>query len=117
MPFNSTEFPAQITAFKISGDWGAIETDGPLHCVLNIEGFPAVPFSAGTFQLAFKASSVLQNKYLDAKTQYVVKQHKLDSCGLSETLEIDNLSAEAKDDVDAECERRSAKVHYFFLSR
>ena len=43
--FDATEFKVEGTAFQISSTWSAIQTEGPLHCVLNIDGFPGVPFS------------------------------------------------------------------------
>ena len=59
--FYAAEFPVAVTAFTISSVWKAIETQGPLHCVLDVEGFPMQPFSSGAFQNAFKASCVVPN--------------------------------------------------------
>lgn len=100
-----------MTAFQISNDWSHIETDGPFHCVLCMDGFPSLPFSSGTFQHAFKASCVGADKYLDVHTSYILKQHKLDSLGLSASSNMDNLSPEDIDMVDKESERTSAKVN------
>lgn len=106
--FNAAEFPVAITAFTITSDWGSIETEGPLHCVLDVQGFPSQPFSSGTFQHAFKASCVVANKYLELGTQYVLKQQKVDG-NFSET-DIESLSTESIDAMDAECQKKSAKV-------
>ena len=99
-----------ITAFKITSDWSSIETEGPFHCVLDVKGFPGEPFSSGTFQHAFKACCIVPNKYLELRTKYVLKQQIIVGEPLGQTTDIEGLSAEAIDAMDAECEKKSAKV-------
>ena len=105
---HSAEFPVAITAFKITSGWGSIETEGPLHCVLDVKGYPAEPFSYGTFQNAFKAFCVVPNKFLELGTKYVLKQQKIE--GQIVEANIDSLFTEDIDAIDAECERQSVKV-------
>lgn len=107
--FHAAEFLVAITAFNISSDWSSIETEGPFHCVLDVKGFPAEPFSSGTFQNAFKADCVVPNKYLELGTKYVLKQQIIVG-QLSDTSNIEGLSSDEIDAMDAECERKSAKV-------
>ena len=63
-----------ILSFTIASDWGSIETEGPLHCVLDVQGFPAQPFGSGTFQNAFKATCIEPNKFLDLAGRYVLQE-------------------------------------------
>ena len=63
-----------ILSFTIASDWGSIETEGPLHCVLDVQGFPAQPFGSGTFQSAFKATCIEPNKFLDLAGRYVLQE-------------------------------------------
>lgn len=105
---HSAEFPVAITAFKITGGWGSIETEGPLHCVLDVKGYPAEPFSSGTFQNAFKASCIAPNKFLELGTKYVLKQQKIE--GQINETNIETLIPEEIDAIDAECEKQSVKV-------
>lgn len=107
--FHAAEFPVAITAFAITSDWSSIKTEGPLHCVLDVRGFPAEPFSSGTFQHAFKASCIVPNKYLELGTKYVLKQQRIEG-QINEETSIESLSTEAIDTMDAECEKKSAKV-------
>ena len=102
------ELPVAITSFKIASDWGYIETEGPLHCVLDVEGFPGQPFGSGTFQNVFKASCIVPNKFLDLTGRYVLKQQRLE-CPLT-TEAVESLSTEDMDQMDDESNRKSAKV-------
>ena len=76
-----------ITSFIIASDWGSIETEGPLHCVLDVQGFPAQPFGSGTFQNAVKATCIVPNKFLDLSGRYVLKQQKLEGPLTTEAVE------------------------------
>ena len=105
----ASEIPVAITAFNITSNWGSIETEGPLHCVLDVSGYPAEPFSYGTFQNAFKATCMVPNKYLELRTKYILKQQRIDGHILEGTI-IDSLSPEEIDSIDEQCERKSAKV-------
>ena len=80
--------------------------EGPFHCVLDVKGFPAKPFSSGTFLNAFKADCIVPNKYLELGKKYVLK-HQIFVGQLSDTTNIEGLSDEI-DAMDAECERKSA---------
>lgn len=97
-----------ITSFTIASDWGSIETEGPLHCVLDVQGFPAQPFGSGTFQNAFKATCIVPNKFVDLSGRYVLKQQKLE--GPLTTEAVEGLSSEDMDLMDEESSRKSAKV-------
>ena len=105
----ASEIPVAITAFNITSNWGSIETEGPLHCVLDVSGYPAEPFSYGTFQNAFKATCMVPNKYLELGIKYILKQQRIDGHFLEGTI-IDSLAPEEIDSIDEQCERKSAKV-------
>ncbi|CAH3188607.1 unnamed protein product [Porites evermanni] len=107
-PVRQTELPVAITSFTMASDWGSIETEGPLHCVLDVQGFPAQPFGSGTFQNAFKATCIVPNKFLDFSGRYVLKQQKLE--GPLTTEAVDGLSSEDMDLMDEESSRKSAKA-------
>lgn len=96
---NAPELPIAITAFTITSDWGSIGTEGPLHCVLDVQGFPSQPFTSRMFQQAFKASCIIPNNYQELGTQYILKQQKVDG-NFSET-NIESLSMETMDAMDA----------------
>ena len=110
--FHAAEIPVAITAFNITSDWGSIKTEGPLHCVVDVSGYPAEPFSYGTFQYAFKATCMVPNKYLELGTNYILKRQRIDG-HLDEGTNIDTLSPEEIDNIDAECKRKSAKVRHW----
>ena len=97
-----------ITSFTIASDWGSIETEGPLHYVLDVQGFPAQPFGSRNFQNAFKATCIVPNKFLDLSGRYVLKQQKLE--GPLTTEAVEDLSSEDMDLMDEESSRKSAKV-------
>ena len=102
------ELPVAITSLTIASNWGCIKTEGPLHCVLDVQGFPAQPFGSGTFQNAFKATCIVPNKFLDLSGRYVLKQQKLE--GPLTTEAVEGLSSEDMDLMDEESSRKSAKV-------
>lgn len=77
---------------------------------MDVQGFPEAPFSSGTFQNAFKAACVVPNKYLELGANYVLKQQKIEERILQGEINIDSLSAVEIDSIDAECEKKSAKV-------
>ena len=105
----AAEIPVVITAFNTTSNWGSIETEGPLHCVVDVNGYLAEPFSYGTFQFALKVTVLVPNKYLELGTKYILKQQRING-HLQEGINMDSLSPEEIDSIDAECERKSAKV-------
>lgn len=96
-------------AYTILSDWRLLETEGPQHCVVDVEGFPTQPFSSGAFQNAFKAAGVVPNKFLNATRNYILKQQKIED-SLYPEMNVESPSADTLDSLDAECERKSAKV-------
>ena len=55
----------------------------------------------------------MPNKYVDSESRFVLKQHKLECCGLEEVGNVENLSAEDMDRIELTCDKKSAKVRYF----
>ena len=106
--FHAEEFPVAITAFNITSDWSSIETEGPVHHVLDVKGFPAEPFSSKQFQTA-KAECIVPNKYLELGTKYILKKQIIVG-QLSDTTNVEGISSDEMDAMDTECERKSAKV-------
>jgi len=77
--------------------------------VVDVSNYPVEPFSYGTFQFAFKATCMVPNKYLELGINYILKQQRIDG-HLDEGTNINSLAREEIDDIDVQCERKSAKV-------
>jgi len=60
------------------------------------------------FQQAFKDSCIIRNNYQELGTQYALKQQKVD--GHFSEANIESLSTETIDAMDAQCQKKSAKA-------
>lgn len=83
--------------------------------MLTVEGYPACPFQAGTFQLAYHAVCAHGCNTLKLNERLVLKQHKLAEYGVGNEDLIEMLTDDEIKDINTANQKQTAKV--LFISK
>ncbi len=78
--------------------------------MLTIKGYPANPFQAGTFQLAYHSACSHTCNYLQLNEPLVFKKHKLGEYGMGDKDIIEVLMEDEIKNMNTANQKQTAKI-------
>lgn len=105
-------YSVELYNFVVDDEWTGVTINSPELSMLTIEGNPANPFQAGTFQLAYHAVCANRCNSLQLNEHLVFREHKLEEYGVGNEDMIEVLTEDEIKNINIRNQKRTAKVRY-----